>query len=72
MARLFGCGRSMDAHIERKKSKCDYLLPQAPTNEQVDEIVRKVNEVTDSHLPVYEQLMSILLFFSYLCALRNY
>ncbi len=57
---------------ERKKSKCDYLLPQAPTNEQVDEIVRKVNEVTDSHLPVYEQLMSILLFFSYLCALRNY
>lgn len=58
MVRLFGCGRSMNAHIERKKSKCDYLLPQAPTNEQVDEIVRKVNEVIDRHLPVYEELMS--------------
>lgn len=58
MVRMFGCGRSMNAHIERKKSKCDYQLPQAPTNEQVNEIVRKVNEVIDKHLPVYEQLMS--------------
>lgn len=58
MVRMFGCGRSMNAHIERKKSKCDYLLPQSPTNEQVGEILRKVNEVIDMHLPVYEQLMS--------------
>ena len=26
MVRLFGCPRSRNAHIERKKSKCDYLL----------------------------------------------
>ena len=58
MVRMFGCGRSVNAHIERKKSKCDYLLSQAPTEEQLVEITRKVNEVIDSHLPVYEELMS--------------
>lgn len=26
MVRMFGCTRSRNAHIERKKSKCDYLL----------------------------------------------
>lgn len=58
MVRMFGCGRSVNAHIERKKSKCDYLLSQAPTEEQLTEITRKVNEVIESHLPVYEELMT--------------
>lgn len=58
MVRQFGCGRSMNAHIERKKSKCDYLLPEAPTDDQIAEITRKVNEIIESHLPVYEELMS--------------
>ena len=30
MVRMFGCERSRNAHIERKKSKCDYTLPCAP------------------------------------------
>ncbi len=58
MVRMFGCGRSVNAHIERKKSKCDYVLAEAPNEEQITEIIRKVNEVIDSHLPVYEELMS--------------
>jgi len=58
MVRMFGCGRSVNAHIERKKSKCDYVLAEAPNEEQIAEIIRKVNEVIDSHLPVYEELMS--------------
>lgn len=58
MVRMFGCGRSVNAHIERKKSKCDYMLAEAPNEEQITEIIRKVNEVIDSHLPVYEELMS--------------
>jgi len=58
MVRMFGCGRSMNAHIERKKSKCDYLLAEAPTDEQIILIEQKVNEVIDMHLPVYEELMS--------------
>jgi len=52
MVRLFGCGRSRNAHIERKKSKCDYSLPSAPTEEQISVIVEQVNAVIASHLPV--------------------
>jgi len=58
MGRMFGCPRSKNAHIERKKSKCDYYLLSAPTDEQVDEIERRVNEVIDSHLPVTIDFMS--------------
>ena len=43
MVRLFGCPRSRNAHIERKKSKCDYLLETCPTEEQVAEIERIVH-----------------------------
>ena len=28
MVRMFGCPRSKNAHIERKKCKCDYELPE--------------------------------------------
>lgn len=58
MVRMFGCSRSVNAHIEKKKSKCDYYLPESPSEEQVIEIQKKVNEVIDRHLPVYEELMS--------------
>ena len=52
MVNMFGCGRARVAHIERKKSKCDYALPSAPTAEQVEEIERRVNEVIGRHLNV--------------------
>ena len=58
MVRMFNCGRSVNAHIERKKSKCDYILAQAPTEEQLIEITCNVNEIIDSHLPVTEELVS--------------
>ena len=58
MVRMFGSGRSVNAHIERRKSKCDYLLTQAPTAEQIAEITRKVNEIIQQNLPVTEELMS--------------
>ena len=52
MVRMFGCPRSRNAHIEKKKSKCDYLLDACPTEAQVAEIERRVNEVIAQHLPV--------------------
>jgi len=52
MVRMFGCERSKNAHIERKKSKCDYSLANAPTEAQITELSRKVNDVIDQHLPV--------------------
>ena len=45
MVRMFGCPRSKSSHIERKKSKCDYLLAKAPTSEQIEQIQNRVNEV---------------------------
>jgi len=52
MVRMFGCGRSMNAHIEKKKSKCDYTLAEAPTDAQIAELTERVNKIIDSHLPV--------------------
>lgn len=52
MVKTFGCPRSRNAHIERKKSKCDYQLTSAPTETQVMEIEARVNEVIDRHLDV--------------------
>ena len=52
MIRLFGCPRSRNAHIERKKSKCDYLLPAAPSAQQVADIEAAVNAVISRNLPV--------------------
>lgn len=52
MIRLFGCGRSVSAHIERKKSKLDYRLDHCPTEEEVKRLEDTVNEVIASHLPV--------------------
>lgn len=49
MVKMFGCPRSRNAHVERKKSKCDYLLSQAPTEDQVKAIEDQVNEVIGQH-----------------------
>lgn len=59
MVRMFGCARSKNTHIERKKSKADYLLPQPPTDEQVQAIEMKVNEVISRNLPVSEEFLPI-------------
>ena len=58
MVRMFGCPRSKNAHIERKKSKCDYLLPACPTADQMQDIEDKVNEVIKQHLPVTVEFCS--------------
>lgn len=58
MVRMFGCPRSRNAHIERKKSKCDYILAESPSDEQVATIEAKVNEVIAAALPVSIEFMS--------------
>ena len=58
MVRMFGCERSRNAHIERKKSKCDYNLPCAPTEEQIAEIENRVNTVIAQHMPVTIEFVS--------------
>ena len=58
MVRMFGCPRSRNAHIERKKSKCDYVLVSCPTDEQVAAIEAQVNDVISASLPVTIEYMS--------------
>lgn len=57
MVRLFHCGRSVSAHIEKKKSKCDYLLAQAPTQAQIDQVQDEVNKQLSLHLPVTARVL---------------
>ena len=57
MVRMFGCPRSRDAHIERKKSKCDYILEQCPSEEQVAQIEAAVNAVIAQNLDVTIEFM---------------
>ena len=52
MIRLFDCGRSYNAHIERKKSKMSFHLGQKPTRQQEKEIERQMNELIAADLPV--------------------
>ena len=58
MVKMFGCPRSRNAHIERKKSKCDYLLDACPTDEQVAQLEAVVNEVIGRHLDVTIEFMT--------------
>ncbi len=57
MGRMFGSPRSRNTHIERKKSKCDYMLKKAPTEKEVQAIEDKVNEVITMNLPVTEEFV---------------
>ena len=52
MVRMFGCERSKNAHIERKKSKINYNLDVCPTQEEIAEIERNMNELIASDMPV--------------------
>lgn len=58
MVKMFGCPRSRNAHVEKKKSKCDYLLDAEPTAGQVAQIEAKVNEEISKNHDVTVEFMS--------------
>ena len=58
MVKMFGCPRSRNAHVEKKKSKCDYILDAEPTAEQVEQIEAKGNEVIARNLDVTIEFMT--------------
>ncbi|MFO8021894.1 MAG: hypothetical protein R6U65_05455 [Perlabentimonas sp.] len=57
MVRMFGCPRSKNSHIERKKSKCDYLLEREPTPEEITEIENNVNKIITSNVEINEDFV---------------
>lgn len=52
MIRMFGCGRSCNAHVERKKSKISYILDHKPSHNEEKEIENRMNELIAEDLPV--------------------
>ncbi len=52
MCRLFGCERSSNAHIERKKSKMNFTLDHKPSRQEEKAVVDMVNEVIEADMPV--------------------
>ena len=57
MVRMFNKGRSFSNHIEKKKSKCDYKFDRNLTEDEVEAINKKVNEVIQMDLPVAEEFL---------------
>jgi alanyl-tRNA synthetase len=59
MDSMFHCGRAFSAHIEQRKSKCDYhfTAESVPTDEQLKAVEAKVNEVIQMKLPVTTEIV---------------
>jgi misacylated tRNA(Ala) deacylase len=57
MIRMFPSGRCFSAHIERKKSKLDYHFDQLPTQAEVTELEKRVNDIIQADLPVIEEFV---------------
>lgn len=58
MARRFGCGRAFSAHVERKKSKLDYHLPQQLTAEDLQSLEDYINAAIAADVEVTEEFIS--------------
>ncbi len=57
MVRMFNRGRSFSAHVEKKKSKCDYHFDRNLTDDEAKEIEKRVNDVIESDMIVKEEFM---------------
>ena len=58
MDRMFQCGRCFNAHIEKKKSKCDYHFERGLTQSELEEIQNRINQIIANDLPVSEEYVS--------------
>jgi len=58
MISMFGCGRSFSNHIEKKKSKCDYHFERNLTENEIEEINLKVNNIIQGDLQVVEEFIN--------------
>lgn len=58
MINMFGCGRAVEAHIERKKSKLDYALNKCPNDTEISELENCVNDVISRNLDVTTEFIT--------------
>lgn len=59
MIRLFGCERSYNAHIERKKSKMSFHVDHKPTRQEEKEIEREMLRLIAEDLPVTYEVVKL-------------
>jgi misacylated tRNA(Ala) deacylase len=59
MVRMFGTKRCFTAHIEKKKSKCDYYMDRALSDEEVRRLEGGVNDVIAKDLKVSREAWPI-------------
>lgn len=52
MKRMFGCERSRNAHIERKKSKITFIVDHKPSRKEEKDIADTMNQLIADDLPV--------------------
>lgn len=57
MVNMFGCERSFSAHINKKKSKCDYHFDRDLTEAEVQELQKRINTAISSSLSVQMEMM---------------
>ena len=57
MIRNLQCGRCFSAHIERKKSKCDYRVTRPPRPEELQSIEDQVNRIIQANLAVRSETL---------------
>jgi len=57
MVRMFNCRRSFSNHIEKKKSKCDYHFNRNLSDNEINEIQSKVNNIIKQKLEVRENFV---------------
>ena len=55
MVRMFSCGRCFRAHIEKKKSKCDYHFDHPLTEQEIRQIEKDVNDVIQADMVVTQK-----------------
>jgi Ser-tRNA(Ala) deacylase AlaX len=59
MVRQYGCERCFSAHIERKKSKCDYHFERPLSKQERQSLENEVNQVISADLPVTAGVISV-------------
>ena len=57
MVRMFGTARAFSAHVEKKKSRCDYRFTRDLTADEARELERSVNAVVAADLPVRAEFL---------------
>ena len=58
IARRYNCGRAFSSHIERKKSKLDYHLEKALTDDDLRSLEKYINNIIKEDVAVTEEYMS--------------